>query len=1264
MNRKLLNLMAIALLIGVHAQAQSTFKYTATAKVEAFDKVENLTGAEAVVSHEFDADTGQGTVVYEGDVTKIAPSAFWRTEALTTITIPEGVQTIDSHAFDECSNLTTVHLPNSLTYVGAWLFEDCTSLTSVNIPTSLPTLSGFMFHRCTGLTDIDIPDNVTLIESCAFEDCTGLTSIYIPASVTKIRTAAFAGCTNLTKVITPSITAWCNIMFVWEEGAHINYPGANPLYFAKHLYVGDKANHQEVTDVVVPKGVTEIHAYAFYNSPVKSVSLPSTVTSIGTEAFRGCTELTTLKFANGLQKIGYRAFIDCPFTTLTLPASINFIEYSAFEGLAQLADIYCYTKTEKLNWLGYDNAEEFMPDKQTKLHVGAGDVEAWQTKFPNANLTITGDMTSTFRYTATEKIPRFDEFQYFTGATGVISHDWDATTGEGVVVYEGAVYALGNYALQFTYPLTGIVIPEGVTSIGHQAFYVCSDLKDLTLPKSLTVIGSLAFDACSGLEGGQFIIDDIAWWCSLDINSNPLYYAKHIYSAKDQEITDLVIPDGVTSIGGNAFYHVEGIKSVTFPESLTSIGSAAFYSTGLGTVTIPKGVTEIGGAAFERCGNLKTVTIPEGVTKIGSSAFAYSGLTELTLPSTIREMSQSFYGCENLAKLNLTGGITTLGSSFYSCPALKEVHIPGSVKSIGYSDFSRCTNLETVTIGEGTEEIQFQDCEKLSSITIPSTAKSVLSFRNCGSLTSVTCLAMEPPSTYREYTIPYGSGITMDGRTLYVPAFALNAYKEADTWKEFPNIEPLGVMPENILVRDEVHMTLPAEMPEGKPNVKLLHENDPKYGILHVDGEGSLKMSSFSLHVDPFMQYKQGDRALNHSSLINNAQMEADNVSVELWIYSKVWTFASLPFDWKVGDVEPFADGTTEWVIYTYDGKKRADGQMTETWVKMKSKDVIKAGQGFIVQGQRTGADNKTKYDVALRFKALDNDTKNLMFKTTDASAPLTTYDSEFMHNRSWNFVGNPYPSYYDTEYMDFRAPITVWNMGSKKYEAMRPGDDDYVLCPGEGFFVQCPEDKEAILFNPNGRQTTREVRAAAARTRGEEASRAIFNICMSYGDNTDRARIVINEKASAQFELDKDAGKFFSTETSMPLIYTAADGENYAINERPLGDGIVNLCVTDRSGAYCTITLAEDVADYEVTIEDPETGNTEELKDGKAFPLYAHGQTFLLHIKNTSTGIKAMDNEQWTMDNSSDALYNLNGQRVDSSYKGVVISNGKKVMK
>ena len=874
--------------------------------------------------------------------------------------------------------------------------------------------------------------------------------------------------------------------------------------------------------------------------------------------------------------------------------------------------------------------------------------------------------TSTFKYTSTEKIERFEEIQYFVGATGVKSHDWNEATGEGIVVYEGTVTELGNNALQWQGTMTALEIPEGVTTLGFQSVQCCYNLSSVSLPKSLKHVMNMAF-YYTAFEKGKFIIDDLAWWCSIQFDaysSNPLCYAKHIWADEDTEIIDLVIPEGVTRIGQYAFERCEAIKSVTFPKSLTSIGWNTFYYSGLESVTIPEGVTEIEEGTFQHCGNLASVTIPEGVTKIGFCAFSNSGLTSLTLPSTIREMSQSFYGCENLATLTLTDGITTLGSSFYSCPALKKVHIPGSVKNIGSSDFSRCSNLETVTIGEGTEEIQFQDCEKLSSITIPSTAKSVLGFRNCKSLTAVTCLAMEPPSTYREYTIPYGNGITMEGRTLYVPALALNAYKETNIWKEFPNIEPLNVMPQNILVRDEVHLTLPAEMPGGKPNVKLLHDNDPKYGILTVDGEGSLKMSSFSMHVDPYMQYKQADRMLNHSSLINNARMEADHVSVELWIYSKVWTFASLPFDWKVGDVEPFADGTTDWVIYTYNAKKRADGQMTETWVKMKARDVVKAGQGFIVQGQRTGADNRTKYDVALRFKALDNDTKNNIFQTTDITAPLTTYDSEFMHNRSWNFVGNPYPSYFDSEYMDFRAPITVWNMGSKKYEAMRPGDDDYVLCPGEGFFVQCPDDKQAITFSKDGRQISREVRVAVRNRGGDYKSpptfsRDIFNIVLTNGNTTDRTRIVINEEASTQYEMDKDATKFFTTEAAMPLLYTKADGISYAINERPLGDGIVNLCVTNGNGAYCTITLADDLTDYDVTLEDKEAGKLTPLKDGKGYSFYANGQTFLLHINHTSTGVRSVHTDS----NKADVLYNLNGQRIDATYKGVVIKNGKKTV-
>ena len=896
--------------------------------------------------------------------------------------------------------------------------------------------------------------------------------------------------------------------------------------------------------------------------------------------------------------------------------------------------------------------------------------------------------TSTFKYTSTEKIDRFEEIQYFVGATAVVFHDWDESTGEGIVVYEGTVTELGSYALQWQGTMTALEIPEGVTTIGFQGFFQCTNLTTIKLPKSLKIIGAnsgQAFGGCHGLANGKFIIDDIAWWCSLDIrgsDSNPVSFAKHIYSDEDTEITDLVIPEGVTSIGWYAFYGVEGIKSVTFPSTLTSIGGSAFYQSGLESVAIPESVTEIEEYTFSGCANLKNITIPEGVTKIGFSAFTQCAIESLTLPSTIRSMAQSFYGNDNLTSLTLMDGITTVNQSFYGCNALKEVYIPGSVK-LESGDFTRCENLETVTIGEGVEEITgFRDCGNLKTVTLPSTTSKVESygFSGCGSLTSVTCLALEPPVATGQ--IPSGKGVGMEGRTLYVPALAQAYYKEAKNWQDFPSIEPLDVMPQNIVVRDKLHLTLPENKPEGKPCVILRHDNDPKYGILTVDGS-HLSMSSFNILWDYYMQYRNSSRDLNHCSLINTTTMEADNVSTDLWIYGRIWTFVSLPFDFKVSEVGPATDGDIDWVIYTYDSRKRADSEMTETWVKMTGDEVIKAGQGFIVQGQRK-LNGRTRDDVGLRFKSIDNENKNRMFQTSDIDVPLTTYDSEFLHNRSWNFIGNPFPCYFDMNYTDFRAPVTVWNINNNKYVALRPGDDNYVFCPGEGFFVQCPEDKEAIVFSKEGRQTTRELRDAAARVtspnpscrkgtetadsspyRGssEGATRAILNIYMKTGSSEDRTRIVINEQASVQYELDKDASKFFSDDTTVPQIYTLDDGVCYAINERPLGDGTVSLCTTKGKGEYCSISLANDFADYEVTLEDPETNTIVPLKDGKGYSFYANGQTFLLHLRNTTTGIATFGlNDKGQMIN--DEYYDLQGRKVKSPSKGIYIMNGKKVIK
>ena len=124
--------------------------------------------------------------------------------------------------------------------------------------------------------------------------------------------------------------------------------------------------------------------------------------------------------------------------------------------------------------------------------------------------------------------------------------------------------------------MTKAIIENGVTSIGDYTFYKCSGLTSITIPNSVTSIGDNAFSGCSGLASVH--ISDLAAWCNISFayqESNPLYYAHHLYM-NGKEVTNLVIPNGVTRIGNYVFLNCSGLISVTIPNSVTSIGFAAF----------------------------------------------------------------------------------------------------------------------------------------------------------------------------------------------------------------------------------------------------------------------------------------------------------------------------------------------------------------------------------------------------------------------------------------------------------------------------------------------------------------------------------------------------------------------------------------------------------------------------------------------------------------------------------------------------------------
>ena len=188
------------------------------------------------------------------------------------------------------------------------------------------------------------------------------------------------------------------------------------------------------------------------------------------------------------------------------------------------------------------------------------------------------------------------------------------------------------------------------------------------------------FQGCSGLK--KVIVKDIAAWCGIKFNgyySNPLYYARHIYSDEDTEIT-LIIPNSVTSIGDYAFSGCSGLTSVTIPNSVTSIGECAFVGChGLTSVTIPNSVTSIGDGAFGNCSGLTSVTIPNSVTSIGNSAFnRCSGLTSVTIPNSVTSLGEgAFYGCKGLTSITIPNSVTSIGYN-----AFDEVDIPTVISLI------------------------------------------------------------------------------------------------------------------------------------------------------------------------------------------------------------------------------------------------------------------------------------------------------------------------------------------------------------------------------------------------------------------------------------------------------------------------------------------------------------------------------------------------------------------------------------------------------
>ena len=248
----------------------------------------------------------------------IGSYAFYNTN-LRSITIPDTVTTIDSSAFSACSYLRTVHFSSQLEVIGEFAFDECEQLTQIQLPDSLREIHRYAFSQCASLEEIALPPLVTTLQEGLFAGCRNLRSITLSPNTVTIDMGVFTGCEKLKSLTIPPTVEFLSISYSNLEEIHISDLAAwctMELYDYSNEGLSNIAiyhNGQLLTDLVVPAGLTYIHAFAFYQySYLESVVLPEGVMFIGTSAFRGCKKLTTVTLPRSLRNVGDYAISDCP----------------------------------------------------------------------------------------------------------------------------------------------------------------------------------------------------------------------------------------------------------------------------------------------------------------------------------------------------------------------------------------------------------------------------------------------------------------------------------------------------------------------------------------------------------------------------------------------------------------------------------------------------------------------------------------------------------------------------------------------------------------------------------------------------------------------------------------------------------------------------------------------------------------------------------------------------------------------------------------
>ena len=509
---------------------------------------------------------------------------------------------------------------------------------------------------------------------------------------------------------------------------------------------------------------------------IKKVIIEDGVTSIGKEAFRRhwetsfigrihgcCCSLESVSIPDSVTRIGSGAFYECTgLKEIIVPDSVIELGDNVFAGCECLEKIYYRAGLVFETKLSCGNNAELIPTNSL-----VDESLLWRLEGNTITIIDKGKMYDYYLY-------RFGKAPWFK----------DRNSIEKVIVADDVPY-IGDSAFSGCTSLKEVTIPASVTSIGDSAFSGCTSLKEVTIPASVTSIGYKIFSECSGLkniyyressgfaselqEGNSARLvpviiasgicgENVKWSFDGKILTVSGTGAMEDYSSERKapwvslNIEKVIIEDRVTSIGKEAFANCCNLNEIKIPASISTIGDGAFSGCkALGSVIIPVGVKIIGDNTFNDCTGLWGIRIAASVTRIGDNAFNGCHMTKIRIPANVETIGKrAFFNCCELEDIVLPNSLKTIDDdAFNGCNNLTDITIPDSLTYIGSRAFAACENLKKIIIPSSVKKIgeeAFANCSTLHKVILVDEVISIAkgAFRNCTSLRKVNLpLALE-----------------------------------------------------------------------------------------------------------------------------------------------------------------------------------------------------------------------------------------------------------------------------------------------------------------------------------------------------------------------------------------------------------------------------------------------------------------------------------------------------------------------------------------